>query len=188
MLLTTRVVTAGVDPAHYAASRATRSAAFRRFVATLVAFAKRRRWATPAVALLLTLAPALFKNLWPEVVGVMFERSLEAADEPLLAANSAPRALPFGQRGRLLVADKAVELRSGPSSTQQYVGHVPARHFVRVVRARYGWILVAFVDPAGDGAEIRGWVRADAMRPLELEAARLLWCQLADSSGRSTCD
>jgi len=106
-----------------------------------------------------------------------------------LAAESLARpANPSSRISELFFSERDVIVRSGPQSSQMLIGRIPARQLMRVTARRPGWYRVRFVDPAGDGAQVTGWVRAKGMKHANTETARMVWCLVTAKPDEELCD
>jgi hypothetical protein len=139
-----------------------------------------------------TLAMSLFV-LWKllpqlpgEVMGLLMERALEPSPSPLTTKPS-ERQLPAIWIHAPVVGTRPVVLRSGPSGSQRVLMVVPAGMPLGVEKAKHGWLYLRFVDPSGDGGEVKGWARAKGLRPIPPGVRRALACQLDGQNSPGDC-
>lgn len=120
--------------------------------------------------------------LWPTIAR-LYQRDGSNETTPA-GTKTQTESLPAAVRGRIVLTTGKAAVHAGPHSTHQVLGAIGQGKILHVLNRRHGWVRVRYVLPDGDGAEVTGWVRAKKVRPMELEARRLLLQAIAEREPR----
>lgn len=159
------------------------------WVDRLVELSKTRKGHAAKVAIALTLWTLirLLPLLPAAVMGALVSQAWAPPPAPLMT-KAKERQPPAPRAHAPVVASQSVALRAGPSASQRLLMVVPAGVPLGVIKAQHGWLYVRFVDPTGEGGEVRGWARAKGLRPIAEGVRLMLACQMDSAASTDGCE
>lgn len=157
------------------------------WVDRLVELSKTRKGSAAKVAIALTLWTLirLLPLLPAAVMGALVSQAWAPPPAPL--TTKAKQQPPAHRAHAPVVASHSAPLRAGPSASQRLLMVVPAGVPLGVIKAQHGWLYVRFIDPTGEGGEVRGWARAKGLRPIAEGVRLVLACQMDSTRPAERC-